>query len=204
MYISILSPYLRAGVRILDVGCGTADMLNLLNIKCEYYGVDCDEKALQIAKTKGAKTLQVSDFDYEKLHFKKKFDTILLLEILEHLKRPEFLVNQVKKLIKPGGVFLIALPNQINLASRTFFMLGVSMDTGAFLSDKKHMQFPSLQRSMYFISKHFKILKVVYWSDPGGRFEMILSKLPQSLLSKLARTFPNLFARGGIYLCKKK
>ncbi len=65
---NLLSPFLKNGVKILDIGCYTADLLNFLPSNVEYYGVDNDKKALKIAEGRGAKVFNI-DLENQSLLF---------------------------------------------------------------------------------------------------------------------------------------
>ena len=83
-------------LKILDIGCGSAEILNYIPVN-EYYGYDIDPNSIQVAK---------KNHPYENCHFFNKkfekkdilklpnFDLILLFGILHHLND-----TQVKKIL---------------------------------------------------------------------------------------------------------
>lgn len=95
---------------LLDIGCGTGDFLqtakeNNWNI----IGIEPNEQARDIANKK----TNTSVFDTEQLSkFKSEsFDVITLWHVLEHLPNLEEQVATFKKLLKPNGTLIIAVPN---------------------------------------------------------------------------------------------
>lgn len=124
-YAQLLSPYLHDGAKILDIGCYTARLLDFLpkDKHIEYWGVDFDEKALEIAKQKGAK-VQFAKFDTEPLLFQDQFDMIVAGEVLEHLINPSKILEQMQQLIKSDGVVLISLPNECTIYHRIMCLFG--------------------------------------------------------------------------------
>lgn len=53
------------------------------------------------------------------------FDCVIFLETLEHLNRwPEHIINDIHKLIKPGGYLLMSTPNLVRLSNRFRMLLG--------------------------------------------------------------------------------
>ena len=48
----------------------------------------------------------------------KRFDRVLLLDILEHLKNPDRLLRQCIQLIKPDGYAVVSVPNVANITVR--------------------------------------------------------------------------------------
>ena len=47
----------------------------------------------------------------EDFAFSERFDIIICSEVLEHLKRPEEMLNGLKELVKKDGIFLFTIPN---------------------------------------------------------------------------------------------
>lgn len=202
IYKSLLSPYLKEGVKILDIGCYMADILKILPSGIDYYGVDSDEKALEIAKARGAKVARI-DLESDQIPFQDKFDIILLTELLEHLKDPEKIVIQVKRLLKENGVILISLPNECTIYHRLKVLFGKGID-GTGFAPHYHLHFPTLRQNSEFISKYFKIIERRYWFHLGigGFLEKLLLIVPDAIWQALTNLFPSLLARGAIYLCR--
>jgi SAM-dependent methyltransferase len=202
--IHLLSPRIRDGVKILDIGGYTAKLLGLLPPSVEYYDVDFDEGALQTAMKKGAKVLKV-DLEEEEIPLTSKFDIIVVTELLEHLKDPEKLVLQIKKLLKDGGVVLISLPNECTLYHRLKVFFGKGVD-GTGFAPHYHLHFPTINQNNEFVRRHFKIIEKRYFvhTDVGGKAGKVLSKIPIGFWMMLANARPSLFARGVIFLCEQK
>ena len=61
--------------------------------------------------------------DYDDVH--ETFDGIVFLETLEHLNRwPEQVLDDIHKLLKPGGILLLSTPNLVRLSNRVRMLLG--------------------------------------------------------------------------------
>jgi len=54
------------------------------------------------------------------------FDLISLFAVLEHLPRPRNVFEEVRRLLRPGGIVLLTLPNVANLRNRLRLALGRS------------------------------------------------------------------------------
>lgn len=125
-YGELLTPYIKEGVSILDIGCYTADLLEVLPKVVDYYGIDTDEEALEIARERGAKVFR-ADLETQNIAvFNRKFDIIITSELLEHLKDPEKLLLQINDLLKENGVLLVSLPNECTIYHRFKAIIGQS------------------------------------------------------------------------------
>lgn len=101
--------------RILDAGCGDGFYLHLLSNLGEFelVGLDNDSRALASAKRnlKGAK-LKLVEGDILKTPFKSNhFDKIVSSEVLEHLEDDLSALKELKRVLRPGGVLVITVPN---------------------------------------------------------------------------------------------
>ncbi len=92
---------------LLDIGAGTGDFL--LTAKQNGWntiGVEPSEKAKGIAINKGIK---FSDSTQElESH---SFDVITMWHVLEHVPNLEIQIGELKRLVKPNGTIIIAVPN---------------------------------------------------------------------------------------------
>lgn len=95
---------------LLDVGCGTGDFLKIASTSgWEITGVEPDDQARAIAnyKTRDA----VCNTNQLFLLQPNSFDVITLWHVLEHLPKLEHHFTTFKKLLKPDGRLVIAVPN---------------------------------------------------------------------------------------------
>ena len=95
---------------LLDVGCGTGDFLQIAaNSGWKISGIEPNDQARDIAnkKTNGAvlNTDLISKFEPH------SFDVITLWHVLEHLSDLDQQFSTFKKLLKPDGALIIAVPN---------------------------------------------------------------------------------------------
>jgi len=108
-------------VSILDFGCGNGWLLNELYKEGykDLTGVDYKTPTL-INKTIKFKYCNLNN-GY--IDYKQKFDVVLGLHLIEHLKSPYNLINIAYNIIKDGGLFIIAHPDMSNIFHRFNFLL---------------------------------------------------------------------------------
>ena len=95
------------GARLLDVGCGTGNLLQRLGGRFECAGCDPAEEMLERARAHnpGAE-LHVAPA--EKLPFEDgRFDAALLIEVVRYLDDPRPALREVARVLRPGGVALV-------------------------------------------------------------------------------------------------
>jgi len=93
--------------RILDIGTGTGDFLiTARNNGWDITGIEPSPKAKQIASAKG-----VDFVDNTTLLEDHSFDVITMWHVLEHVPDLEKQISELKRLLKPQGSIIIAVPN---------------------------------------------------------------------------------------------
>ncbi|WP_452602973.1 class I SAM-dependent methyltransferase [Pontimicrobium sp. MEBiC06410] len=95
---------------LLDIGCGTGAFLKVAKDNgWSIYGVEPDQDARAIANSITGNTIyntnQLSKFEDH------TFDVITLWHVLEHLPNLKEQVSRFKRLLKPEGTLVIAVPN---------------------------------------------------------------------------------------------
>lgn len=101
--------------KVLDAGCGIgvyADFLKELDIKGTYLGVDLEFKH-KVSDFKGTKDflIRFKKGDLARLNLNKKFDLILSLWTLEHLKDDLKALNVLKEHLEKKGLLFLAVPS---------------------------------------------------------------------------------------------
>lgn len=103
------------GQKILDVGCGTGSVLNLLdkNLKIDYVGCDINPEYIQYARKKypGQGRFYCCSVDDLPVH-ESAFDVVLAISIFHHINDQASgrLLQTVRQKLKPGGIFVMTDP----------------------------------------------------------------------------------------------
>lgn len=99
-------------VKMLEVGCGDGAMLKLLIAQgIDAQGVDASSSGVERCASAGLRA-QCLDVSVDGLPFgDNEFDMVLSLETLEHLMNPYYALQEVRRVLNPGGRFLCSVPN---------------------------------------------------------------------------------------------
>lgn len=102
---------IRAGARLLDVGCGRGLRLDGFRRRgYEVWGSDFQPEVVQELRARGFQAV-VSDIDHLTEHFHPDtFDLITAFYLLEHVPHVLQTVQQAMTLLKPGGWLAAAVP----------------------------------------------------------------------------------------------
>jgi methionine biosynthesis protein MetW len=115
------------GKRFLDIGCGDGSFTLLLKeaLKTEEaVGIEISPEVDGALRGKGIEAYQL-DIDEEKFPFEKdSFDMVYGGEIIEHLFNPDHLLDEVHRILKPGGKCIITTPNLAGWPNRLSLLLG--------------------------------------------------------------------------------
>lgn len=103
--------------RLLDLGCGAGNLL-LAARKHGWnaQGLDVAEQATEHVRSLG---FEVFHGELQQAQFPSQhFDVITAAEILEHLSDPRLLVQEVARILRPGGLFWTTTPHARGLSAR--------------------------------------------------------------------------------------
>jgi 2-polyprenyl-3-methyl-5-hydroxy-6-metoxy-1,4-benzoquinol methylase len=145
---------------LLDVGCGTGDFLQIaMNNGWNVFGIEPNDQARKIANIKSNN----SAFKIEKLlEFESNtFDAITLWHVLEHLPNLEEHISIFKRLLKPDGLLIIAVPNYKSYDAKYYKQFWAAYDV------PRHLWHFNKQSISKLISKQsFKVEKIKpMWFD---------------------------------------
>jgi SAM-dependent methyltransferase len=106
-----LVPTLAPGYRVLEVGCGTGNVLRALVEVCRHgqlVGSELFEEALRRARRRVRCPLVQADV--YRLPFAVSFDLIGMFDVLEHLPDDGEALGEVYRQLHPGGRLVITVP----------------------------------------------------------------------------------------------
>lgn len=103
------------GKEILEIGCGSgygSKYLAQKGVK-KITAYDLDPQAINFAiKNSSHENITFAEGDVETLKLKDKYAVIISFEVIEHLKKPEKLLELARNSLKKEGVFILSTPNR--------------------------------------------------------------------------------------------
>lgn len=120
-----ISAYLRRrghtphGLRLLELGCGHGNMLMEARQRgFDVQGLEYSSDAAQRANDKlGADLVDVGTISEIPIP-ERSFDICLLVDVIEHIRDPEFVLKHIWRILKEGGVLFIATPSVDSWSAR--------------------------------------------------------------------------------------
>ncbi len=153
---SLVRQLVGSGHTVLDVGCGKGFFAEQLrNAGNQITGIDAVESP---ASPDTFERFVRADLDQglagaaEKFGT-QRFDYVLLLDILEHLRQPEQLLADCRPLLGPEGKVIISLPNVANITVRAALLFGRFEYTERGLLDRTHLRFFTRKTARQFVEK---------------------------------------------------
>jgi len=131
----------RSG-RLLDVGCATGEFLLGADKASEWelYGLDTDVRAIEIARRQHLKvrraTVRQAGFSDD------FFDAVTLWDVLEHLHDPLSDLRAIWRILKPGGIVVVRVPNGAGWDARLFgpYWAGLDAPRHLYAFTRQHLE----------------------------------------------------------------
>jgi ubiquinone/menaquinone biosynthesis C-methylase UbiE len=163
---------------LLDIGAGTGDFLQeAKNKNWNCTGIEPNEKAKSIAIGKGvsfAESLEALE--------NQSFDVITMWHVLEHVPDLEKQIQELKRLLKPTGTILIAVPNFKSFDAQHYGKFWAAYDV------PRHLwHFSKIAIDKLFARENMKLVKVL---------PMIFDSFYVSLLSEKYKNGKMNFVKG--------
>lgn len=126
--VKILKPYVRRGDTAVDLGCGpgffTMALAGLAGSAGKVIAVDIQERAIEIIQKKVSGTVYENIVqpvlgDGSAIPVSDKADFVLSFWMLHEVPDKKVFLEQVKSIMKPGGLYLLVEP-RVHVSKRTY------------------------------------------------------------------------------------
>lgn len=123
----LVDPMLTRPLRVLDVGCGSGFFLQGLAktyrergwaIEPNLLGIDIDSSSYKTTDV----PFQQIDINRPLPFADQSFDLVLAIEVFEHTRAPYLLMEEVARILAPGGRFIMSVPNVMHAVSRLSYL----------------------------------------------------------------------------------
>lgn len=113
---------------VLDIGCATgAFLVAMRDLGWQVQGVELSEHAAEYARQ--VQKLPVHTGTAESAHFaENQFDVVTMWDVLEHVIDPRQTLREVARILKPGGLLVLSLPNPDCWEAKLFGQYWVGWD----------------------------------------------------------------------------
>jgi methionine biosynthesis protein MetW len=121
--MEVIAQLVPEGARVLDLGCGTGELLAHLRERrgCTGYGVELDDANLLACARRGVDVIQLNLEEGLKLFDDRSFDVVLQLETLQHLRNTEKMLRETARV---GRIGIVSFPNFAHWPNRLAVLRG--------------------------------------------------------------------------------
>lgn len=112
-----IAPQPLQGLRVLDIGCGGGILSEAVaRLGAKVHGVDVVARNIHIARLHAERTGLAVDYEVASAEILagrgESYDAVLNMEVVEHVAELDCFVNACMRLIRPGGVMIVATINR--------------------------------------------------------------------------------------------
>lgn len=205
--LKLISKFYKTG-KLLDIGCGTGEFLKTFkDAKWETTGIEPSEDARKMAIQNYG--LDVKGEEGLKDLAPESFDVITMWHVLEHVPHLNERIDDLKRLLKPKGIIVVAVPNCSSLDAKKYGAHWAAYDVPRHLYHFIPKDIETLFRKhgftvfrtlpMVFDSFYVSMLSEKYKSDKSG----IISALWTGLRSNISALKSGKTYSSQIYLIRK-
>lgn len=207
--LALVARHVAAGENVLEVDCGPGVLARLMMQRgCHVTGTDLSGVAVERAQAKGIPAHQV-DVDTEPLPFADgSFDTVVSNSMIEHRFLPERSLDEIARVLRVGGKFVVCLPNTAHWLCRWWLLTGRFPYVKNSPTDDLHIRFFTVADARRLCEQ--RGLRVVEVDGSASLWAkefyppLVRSRRFRRLYTWLAHRWPSMFARDFILLCRKE
>lgn len=142
---------------VLSLGCASGNLEEVLEKyhACKVFGLDNSANAINETK-KLITSAAIIDLEMENITdvvCGKKFDIVLLADVLEHLRNPIDILKQCQEILLPEGRIIVSIPNIANWSVRFSLLCGQFEYSDTGILDRTHIKFYTLKTAKELLHK---------------------------------------------------
>jgi 2-polyprenyl-3-methyl-5-hydroxy-6-metoxy-1,4-benzoquinol methylase len=149
--------------KILDIGCNAGKLGEKLirQKNCQVWGVDNSKQAIKEA-SKVLTKAEYFNIESGKIPFEReKFEVIIFGDVLEHLRWPNTILNNVSNILDKNGEIIASIPNIANIKIRIKLLLGSWNYTKDGILDETHLRFFTKKSILkLFDDENYKVIEL--------------------------------------------
>jgi SAM-dependent methyltransferase len=168
--LDLILPHAHELNRVLDVGCGSNLKydLTLADLGIQIVAVDFSSSFLELAPRHPRVELRLADA--ASLPFEQaSFDGVICSEVAEHVPDDRAVVNEIARVLRPGGLLVFTVPILWNLARLTDMVRRRSFHVEMM---EGHLREYSRRQALALLRPHFEVERVLPvpfgWRGPFG------------------------------------
>ncbi len=190
-------------ISVLEVGVGSGAVARGLRDIYSQITIDGVDKAPIYLDTSKNYYDNVYYLPIEEFKVDKKYDLIILLDVLEHLENPWEILNSLRtNFLSPSGYVVISIPNVAHWTVRLKLLRGYFKYSKTGILDKTHLRFFTLGTYFDLIKAGgLEIVSLGYTSFLKGfpeyqqfPFSLVPGQYKKNLVDKLIQWKPSIFA----------
>jgi len=108
LIVGALRKHLERG-DVLDIGCGSGALLELLPHEFRRFGLEIGQAA---RKSAAARDIELVATSFEELSaIRQSFDAVIACDVIEHTVNPRSFIADAMKCLRPGGILILSTGN---------------------------------------------------------------------------------------------
>jgi methionine biosynthesis protein MetW len=121
--LELIADLVPAGSRVLDLGCGSGELLAYLrdHKRCTGYGIELNDANVLACVKRGIDVIQLNLEEGLALFDDRSFDVVLQLDTLQHLRQTEKMLRETARV---GRIGIVSFPNFAHWRNRLHVLQG--------------------------------------------------------------------------------